>query len=142
MHKISEEMHRAAVEARGKFDAADQIEPGRARHRFRAVVAGQRIVIGDGQRLEARRYCRIHQFSGAVGPVRFVGMGVKIDQKEISPRAFSLAQTFSALCSGVSASERITTSGRSGGSYGSETPVNCGISPAMARLYRPLTSRP
>src|SRR5437899_9024551 len=130
IHEISEQMHRAAVEAGGKFDAADQIEPGRARHRFRAVVTGERIVIRNGQRLETCRHRGIYQFGGAVGPVRFVGMGVKVDQKEISPKAFSLAQTFSALCSGVSASERITTSGRSGGSYGSETPVNCGISPA------------
>jgi len=73
-------------------------------------------MIRDGQRFKTRRHRGIHQFRGAVGPVRFVGMGVKIDQKEISPRAFSLAQTFSALCSGVSASERIMTSGRSGGS--------------------------
>lgn len=73
-------------------------------------------MIGDGQRLEARRNGGIYQFRGAVSPVGFVGMGVKIDQKEISPRAFSLAQTFSALCSGVSVSVRITTSGWSGGS--------------------------
>ena len=116
MHEISEQVHRAAVEARGKFDAADQIEPGRACHRFRAVITGECIVIRNGQRLETCRHRGIYQFGGAVGPVRFVGMGVKVDQKEISPKAFSLAQTFSALCSGVSASERITTSGRSGGS--------------------------
>ena len=111
MHEISEQMHRAAVEARGKFDAADQIEPRRARHRFRAVVTGERIVIRNGQRLETCRHRGIYQFGGAVGPVRLVGMGVKIDQKEISPRAFSLAQTFPALASGVSLAEFTITSG-------------------------------
>ena len=41
---------------------------------------------------------------------------------------------FEALCSGVSRpSEWHVTSGASGGSYGSLTPVNCSISPALAR---------
>src|SRR4051812_35160175 len=35
----------------------------------------------------------------------------------------------------------MTTSARSGGSYGSLTPVKCGISPARALAYSPLTSR-
>src|SRR5215467_1214958 len=109
-------MHGAAMESRGEFDAADQIEPRRPSHRFGSLVTGERIVIRDGQRLDTRRHGGIHQLRRAVGPVRFVGVGVKIDQKAISPRALSFAQTFSALSSGVSASEWMTTSGRSGAS--------------------------
>src|SRR5690606_41173421 len=40
-----------------------------------------------------------------------------------------------------SASVSSASSGDSGGSYGALTPVNCGISPARAFLYRPFGSR-
>src|SRR5690606_5361637 len=46
-----------------------------------------------------------------------------------------------ALSTGDSKDVSTTTSGCSGSSYGSDTPVNAWISPAKAFLYRPLTSR-
>src|SRR5215210_6605968 len=49
--------------------------------------------------------------------------------------------TFLALSWGSSSSVLMCNSGASGASYGSETPVNCGISPEKAFAYRPLTSR-
>src|SRR5215210_1799379 len=48
--------------------------------------------------------------------------------------------TFLALSWGSSSSVLMCNSGASGASYGSETPVNCGISPEKAFSYRPLTS--
>src|SRR5690606_41797541 len=42
---------------------------------------------------------------------------------------------------GVSSCVLTTISGLAGGSYGSDTPVKLGISPANALAYRPFTSR-
>ena len=109
-------MHRTPVKTRGHFDTAYQIQAGGARQRESAIVTGERIVIRNGQRFKTGRNGCLNQLRGPEGPVGFVGMGVKVDQKEISPRLSSLAQTRSALSSGVSLAECTTTSGLSGGS--------------------------
>ena len=44
------------------------------------VVAGERIVIGDGERLEPERAGLTHQVARSGGAVRTVGMCVQIDQ--------------------------------------------------------------
>ena len=68
-------------------------------------------MVGDGQSFETRRYRGLDQLRGAIGAVGFVGMCVKIDQREMSPSSFSLAQTLPALSSGVSLAEFTVTSG-------------------------------
>src|SRR5439155_4406038 len=51
------------------------------------------------------------------------------------PRSSRQARICPTLASTLSSRVRITSSGASGGSYGGETPVNSGISPAPAFLY-------
>src|SRR5579859_4529846 len=116
IHKVPEQMNGASMKTGGDLDAANQIQARGARQWGRAIVAGQRIVIRNRQRFQATRNSRFHQLRGLIGPVGLVSMCVKIDQKEISPRLSSLAQTRSALSSGVSLAECTTTSGSSGGS--------------------------
>jgi hypothetical protein len=104
------------MKSRGDLDAANQIQSGRSRYRLRRVITRQRIVIGNGQCFQTRRYGFVDELRRPVGPVRFVGVRVKIDQKAISPSSSSLAQTRLALASGLSLSECTTTSGWRGGS--------------------------
>ena len=73
-------------------------------------------MVRNRQSFETRRYRGLDELRSAIGPVGFVGMCVKIDQREMSPNSFSLAQTFPALASGVSLAEFTITSGCSGGS--------------------------
>jgi hypothetical protein len=99
------------VKPRGDLDAANQIQPSRARYRRGGIITGDRIVIGNGQRFQAGCYRFLDELSRPVRPIRFVGVRVKIDQKEISPSSSSLAHTRWALSSGLSLSECTTTSG-------------------------------
>jgi hypothetical protein len=73
-------------------------------------------MIRNSQRLKTGRDRLLDKLGGTVGPVRFVGVRVKVDQKEMSPKLSSVAQTLSALCSGVSLEECTTISGLIGGS--------------------------
>jgi hypothetical protein len=104
-------MNGASVKPRGDLDAANQIQPSRARYRRGGIITGDRIVIGNGQRFQACCYRFVDELRRRICPVRFVGVRVKIDQKEISPSSSSLAHTRLALCSGLSLSECTTTSG-------------------------------
>jgi len=104
------------MKSRGNLDAANQIQSHSAGCRLRAVITGERIVIGDGQRFQARRYRFVDELRRRSRSVRFIGVRVKVDQKEISPSSSSLAHTRLALASGLSVSECTTTSGCKGGS--------------------------
>src|SRR5207248_1015120 len=59
----------------------------------------------------------------------------------ISSRASSTSRMRCALSPGSSCSDSIRISGSVGASYGSDTPVNSGISPRNAFSYSPFTSR-
>jgi hypothetical protein len=104
------------MKSRGDLDAANQIQSHSACCRLRAVITSECIVIGNGQRFQARRHGFVDELSRRGRSVRFVGVRVKVDQKEISPSSSSLAQTRLALSSGLSRSECTTTSGCKGGS--------------------------
>ena len=79
------------MKSRGDLDAAHQIQSRGARQRLRAIVTGKGIVIRDPQRFETHRHRLVDKLRRRSGPVRFVGVGVQVDQKEISPKLPSLA---------------------------------------------------
>ena len=111
MHEISQQVNGTPVKSRGDLDAANQIQSRRACKRLGGIITGDRIVIGNGQRFEARRHGFLDELPRRICPVRFVGVRVKIDQKEISPSSSSLDHTRLALSSGLSLSDCTTTSG-------------------------------
>ena len=78
------------------------------------------------------------------GPAEVVGNGHgEVDDGHVYmfPRASSRAMICIAASCGVLSTVCMTSSGFSGGSYGSEMPVKLGISPVRAFLYMPLGSR-
>ncbi len=65
--------------AGGKFDAANQLKPGRLGIGNCGIVPGKRVVIGNRERLEPYAPCLRDQFLRFEGAVRMVGMAVKVD---------------------------------------------------------------
>ncbi len=111
--------------------------PGRAEHSHGVGAWNVGIDAGLGplggrKSLNRQRESRIPRpaHSGGLAPpqARLLGYG------RISPDLTKYSQTLPADSSGVSASESIRTSGLSGSSYGSDTPVKFLISPANAFL--------
>jgi len=89
------------VKTRGDLDAADQVKSRGSRQRLGEIVTGEGIVIGNGQRFEACFQSLVNKLRRRGGPVRFIGVRVQVDQKEISPSSSSLAHTRLALSSGL-----------------------------------------
>ncbi len=85
--EIAEQMHGLAVQFGGELDAADQIEPRRARHGQREIVAGEGIVVGYAKRSHAGPHCFGDELRGRESPVRFISVRVEVDQRRLNLNA-------------------------------------------------------
>src|SRR5262249_24193190 len=114
------------------------------------VVEG--VVVGERERREPRLSGEADDLGRRVGAVRHRRVGVQVDHERasaasgrgagpVSPAPSRESITWEAEPMGSRSWVTTRTSGARGGSYGSDTPVNSGTSPARAFAYSPLTSR-
>ena len=115
--KVPQQMDGNTAIARRYLDPADQFEPRIGRKRDRRVIPREGVVIRDGQRIESHAHRLTYQFRRRKRAVRLVGVAVQVDHAvRINPRRSISRQILSRLCSAVSWSDRIRTSGDTGAS--------------------------
>src|SRR5271163_3819981 len=91
-------MHSArfrAGNASAQFDAANQIQAARASLGQRLVVAGEGVVIGNGERFHPALDSQFHQFQRSECSVGFVGVTMQIDHSAsfLSRSALAITET-------------------------------------------------
>jgi len=69
------------LDARAQLDAADQLQAFAGGGRAHSVEAGESVVVGDGQRVQAGSGGAAYQLLGRVGTVRSGGVGVQVDHR-------------------------------------------------------------
>jgi len=74
-------MHAVAAEVAGQLHAGHQGQPGRERLAG-LLQAGQRVVVGERDHVQARGAGAAHHLSGRVGAVRGGAVRMKVDAHE------------------------------------------------------------
>ncbi len=89
---VAEDVDVLAVLDGGDLDAGHEAHGGRARRRFGAVEAGDRVVIGDRERCHAGGTGTTYQLLGGATSVRGCSVSVEVDQRAArAPRGARLA---------------------------------------------------
>ena len=139
--EVPEQVQRSGGGAHRELHAGDHPHAPPPALRGGLGDAGHRVVVGHGQRADAALRRQGDQRRGRQPSVGGGGVCVEVGGgrggyaatvRPSRPRASSSARTVAALSAGVWLSVRMWTSGLSGASYGSLTPVNSLISPEKA----------
>lgn len=83
--EVSEQVHADAARRTRDLDAPNERDAALRRGTGRFVPASGRVVVSEGDDIQPRRSCRLHDLRGGLGPVALVGVGVKVDTHGFDP---------------------------------------------------------
>src|SRR5581483_9591316 len=137
LHALAKRVH--VLELPRRVDVQERERRRGGMERLPREVQHRRAVLAD--RVEHHRVLRLgDDFAHDVDRLRLEPLEVG-ELQTLHPSFSSFASTIRADSAGSCLVVSMRSSGSTGSSYGSETPVNSGISPARALAYRPFTSR-